>query len=115
MATDVLVANLLSPVVLAFVLGIVAGFGEAIIALLSPKDANAPADERDRLIAAHAGEVFGQVLAVGLAILLGSYVLGPHGGTAIGGYALFHGGLVLLMAAQITEYAAQIVRYRRGV
>ena len=95
-------------------LGIVIAFGEGIIAALSPKEANAPADERDDAIATRAGHVFGQVLAVGVVVMLGAYVMGPHGGTAVGGYALFHGVLAILMAAQITEYAAQIWRYRRG-
>lgn len=95
-------------------LGIIIAFGESIIAALSPKEASTPADERDDQIAVRAGHVFGQVLAVGVVVMLAAYVTGPHGGTAVGGYALFHGVLAILMVAQITEYASQIWRYRRG-
>ncbi len=97
------------------VLAILAVFGETILALISPKEAQAGADERDRLVAARAGQVFGVVLAVAVVSLLGSYVLGPHGGTVMNGDALFQGLLVAMMVAQITEYAAQIWFYRRGV
>ena len=54
------------------------------------------------------------VLAVGVVSLLGSYILGPHRGSPVNGDALFQGLLVVMMAAQIAEYAAQIWFYRRG-
>lgn len=106
-----------SGLVLAYIISLtlIAVFGQIIIAALSPKEAEAGADERDRLIAARAGSVFGHVLVVGLVGVLASYILGPHGGTLVNGDALFQGALASLMIAQTTEYAAQIWFYRRGV
>jgi hypothetical protein len=102
-------------IVYVVVLVIIAVFGATIIALLSPKEAEAGADERDRLIAMRAGSVFGQVLAVGVVGLLGAYLFGPHYGDPINGDALFQGLVIALMIAQITEYIVQIWLYRRGV
>jgi len=97
------------------VLVIISVFGQTIIALLSPKEAEAGADERDRLIASRAGHVFGQVLAVGVVSLLGAYLFSPHFRSAMNGDMLFQGTLITLMVAQIIEYMAQIWFYRRGV
>jgi hypothetical protein len=96
-------------------LTLIAVFGQVVISALSPTEAQAGADERDRLIAARAGSVFGHVLAIALVGVLLSYVLGPHGGTLVNGDALFQGALSSLMIAQVAEYAAQIWFYRRGL
>ena len=106
-----------SGLVMAYIISLTlsAIFGQVVIAALSPREAEAGADERDRLIAARAGSVFGHVLAIGLIGVLACYVLGPHGGTLVNGDALFQGALSSLMIAQIAEYAAQIWFYRRGL
>jgi hypothetical protein len=96
-------------------LALIAVFGQVVIAALSPAEAAADDDERDHLIAARAGSVFGHVLAVGLVGVLLAYVVGPHGGTLVNGDALFQGALSSLMIAQLAEYAAQIWFYRRGL
>ena len=106
-----------SGLVMAYIISLtlIAIFGQVVIAALSPREAEAGADERDRLIAARAGSLFGHVLAIGLVGVLVCYVLGPHGGTLVNGDALFQGALSSLMIAQIAEYAAQIWFYRRGL
>ena len=74
-----------SGLVMAYIISLtlIAIFGQVVIAALSPREAEAGADERDRLIAARAGSVFGHVLAIGLIGVLACYVLGPHGGTLV--------------------------------
>jgi uncharacterized membrane protein len=111
------VAPPLTQMVIVYIvfLVVIAVFGQTAVALLSPREAEAGADERDRLIAARAGHVFGQVLAVGVVSLLGAYLLSPHRGDPTNGDMLFQGMLIALMVAQIAEYATQIWFYRRGL
>ena len=105
------IAPPLAPVVAVYVaaLTLVAVFGHAIVAALSPKEANAAADERDRLIVARAGSLGGVVLAAGIVCAMGYYLF------TYSGNALFHGVLVSLMLAQLAEYLRQIVLYRTVV
>lgn len=91
------------------VLALVSVFGQVAIALFAPRDAGAAADERDRRIADRAGHLSGNVLAVGVVLALGMYVLGHPGSH------MFHAVLFSLMAAQLAEYGLQIWYYRRGV
>ena len=78
------------------------------LAILSPKEAGAPRDERERLVSARAGQISGIVLAVGVVASGGVYVMFPHGNM------LFHHLLGSLIVAQVVEYAAEIVLLRRG-
>ena len=80
-----------------------------VVAALAPKDAAARADERDRAIQARAGAWSGYVFATGIALALGHYLLGRNGDLLF--YCVF-GSWVL---AQLSEYAFQIVFYRRGI
>lgn len=91
------------------VLALVSVFGQVAIALFAPRDAGAAADERDRRIADRAGHLSGNVLAVGVVLALGMYVLGHPGSH------MFHAVLFSLMSAQLAEYGLQIWYYRRGV
>ncbi len=83
--------------------------GAAIVtAVLSPSDATAGSDERDRAIA---GRAYGFAYPVLLALVLcvaASVHLGFH---AIG---MAYGIMGAIVLAEIVHYAAQIAGYRRG-
>jgi hypothetical protein len=83
--------------------------GMTSIAVVTPKEANAPADERDRIISDKAGNWAGYVLA--LPALAGALVFW----VIQDGNILFHAVIAGLMLSQIAEYAFQIWLYRRGV
>ena len=80
--------------------------GHVVIAIFAPKDANAPADERERLIIIRAGHYSSYVLAFGLITSLGYYLVLRDGDL------LFYAAFASLMLAQITEYALTIFLYR---
>jgi hypothetical protein len=94
-------------VVYTMALAILATASHVLIAVLAPKDAVAPADERDRAIAARAGAWSGYVFATGVALALGDYLV-VHNGDA-----LFYGVFATWIVAQLSQYAFQIVLYRR--
>lgn len=81
---------------------------QVVLALHSPSEANAPLDERERNVAARAGQISGIVLTIGVMLSGAVYVLLPHGNM------LFHHLLGALIVAQIVEYGAQIWLLRRG-
>lgn len=83
--------------------------GHIAIAALSPKEANAPPDERERRIIERAGHVSGYVFAIGVVLSLGTYLL-IHNGDI-----LFYGIFASLMIGQLAEYAVQIFLYRTAV
>lgn len=99
----------LLPLILVFTiaLAILAAGSHFLIAVLAPKDASAPLDERDRAIAARAGAWSGYVFAIGVALALGHYLLVRDGD------ALFYGVFAAWTLAQVSEYAFQIALYRR--
>jgi len=94
-------------VVFTLALAILASASHMLIALLAPKDAAAPADERDRAIAAKAGAWSGYVFATGVALALGDYLV-VHDGDS-----LFYGVFATWILAQVSQYAFQILLYRR--
>ena len=97
-------------ILIAYVLLVVVASVNAqiILAISSPKEANAPADERERPALDRAGNWSGYVLASGaVASLL--YFL-SHGD----GYMLFHMIMGSLIASQIAEYAFQLLLLRRS-
>lgn len=96
-------------VVFTLVLTALAVVSHVVIALLAPRDAVAPTDERDRAIGARAGAWSGYVFASGVALALGYYLLARNGDVLF--YAVF-GSWVL---AQLSEYAFEIVFYRRAI
>jgi heme/copper-type cytochrome/quinol oxidase subunit 2 len=81
----------------------------AIMALRAPREARAPQDEREQLIALQARSLAARVYAV---LSLGSVFLVIHLGANDGGilYCLF----LSFIAAQIVNYAARVIYYRRG-
>jgi len=80
----------------------------AVAARLSPKDARAPRDERERLIAWRAQSLGYYVLMVGV-LLLGAPAHFGHPPVDLLNFAL----LVVVVAA-LTVAVAQIVMFRRG-
>jgi hypothetical protein len=93
-------------VVYTLALAFLAAASHILIALLAPKDASAPADERDRAIAAKAGAWSGYVFATGVALALGDYLVVRDGDT------LFYAVFASWTLAQLSDYAFQIVLYR---
>lgn len=81
----------------------------SIIASSSGKDADAPPDEREKVIIDKAGHWSGYVLAIG--IFGGLFHYWAHSD----GNMLFHIAFASLMVSQIAEYILQIFLYRRGV
>lgn len=83
--------------------------GHIIVAALAPKDANAPADERERQIFNRAGHYSSYVFAFGIIISLGIYLLTKSGDL------LFYTVFASLMVGQIAEYFFQILFYRTSI
>jgi hypothetical protein len=79
------------------------------LAILSPREAEAPADEREQRILDKAGHWSGYVLAVPLLGAMWHFAVNGDGNM------LFHLIFLALMLSQIAEYVFQIVLYRRGV
>jgi hypothetical protein len=88
---------------------VIAVAGHIVTAILSPQDANAPYDERDRRILDKAGHWSGYVLGFGAVMSLGAYLF-LHNGNL-----LFYGVFASLILSQIAEYAIQILLYRTRV
>ncbi|MEL6860141.1 MAG: hypothetical protein AAFO74_17290 [Pseudomonadota bacterium] len=102
------------PNVLGLAVGVViiiaiAIFGHIVAAIGNPMDANAPEDERDRLVVWRAGNLGGLVLgALSMTGLFHFAVLGN-------GNLLFHMIIGALTLSQLAEYVLTIWYYRRGV
>ncbi|MEM9057540.1 MAG: hypothetical protein AAGD86_08695 [Pseudomonadota bacterium] len=109
-AADTLVPPVL-PLVVAYTvcLTVLAVVGHIVIAVLAPKDANAPQDERERQIFSRAAQVASYVIGAGILVSLFLYVL------FYSGDLLFHMVFGTLMLAQIVEYAMQIRYFRTSV
>jgi hypothetical protein len=81
-----------------------------IVAIRAPRDAQAPRDERERLIALKATSIAAYVYAI---LSLGSVFIVIHlGANEIG---VFYCVFLSFIVAEIVNYAARIVYYRRGV
>lgn len=87
----------------------IAIFGHAIAAIGNPMDANAPEDERDRLVVWRAGNLSGALLGVICMLGLFAFVIMDSGNL------LFHIIVAGMVVSQIAEYALTIWYYRRGV
>lgn len=98
-------------IVIAFVLLLLAGSValQTVLAVSSLKEANAPADERERLVQQRAGNWSGLVIAAGVVSSLGHFLVYSDGNM------LFHLVMASLIVVQIAEYAIQIVLIRRNV
>lgn len=81
---------------------------QVTLAILTPTEAEAPADERERLVLDRAGSQAGDVLAFGLLVSLGWFLMERDGNL------LFHMAFFSLIVAQTVQYLLQAVRLRRG-
>ena len=83
--------------------------GHAVAAAMAPREAGHRPDEREELVIARAGNQSAYVLAVGVLLSLGAYLLTGNG------HLMFYVAFGSLMAFQLYAYAAQIMMYRTGV
>ena len=99
------------PVVVIYtaILTLIAILGHIIIAVLTPKDANAAPDERERVINFRASHFSGYVFGVGVIVSLGLYLF-IHDGNL-----LFYSVFGSLIISQLSEYLFQIFLSRTVV
>lgn len=101
------VIGALLPYVLLVVLASVVA--QVALALMTPREASAPADEREQIAAAKAARWSGTVCTTGVILACGAYVAHPLGNM------LFHHVIFAVIIAQIVDYALQIAFLRRTV
>ncbi len=101
--------NIPSLIGYAVALVVIAIVGHILIAAISPEDANAASDERDRHILVRAGHHSGMVLGFGVITALGHFLYTQNGDW------LFYGVYASLVVSQLTEYALQLYYYRASV
>jgi uncharacterized membrane protein len=87
---------------------IVLAIGHALLALVRPADARAPADERDRAVELRSTKIAYFVLITGM-ILVG--VVMPF---STGGWKLINSAIAAIVIAEFVHYALVIWGYRRG-
>lgn len=92
----------------------------AVLGIFAGKEANAPADERDRLIRSRATAIGNHVLSAGVVIVLCRMVIGGAMWESAGveEVTLFEVANLLLFALVLSElvfYGAQVYFYRRGL
>lgn len=80
-----------------------------LIAARAPKDANAPLDERERLIALKSMRPAFYVLLVGAFLVIGSTPVD------ITKYHMAHSILFVVWVAELVRYGMQLYYFRRGV
>jgi len=83
--------------------------GHIVTAALAPKDADASLDEREQQIFNRAGHCSSYVIASGIMMSLGLYLVSNNGDL------LFYTVFASLMVGQIAEYLWQILFYRTSV
>lgn len=79
-----------------------------VTALASPKDANAPADERERMIDLKAERIASYTLSTGVVCLIGALLLGWNG------FLVANLLLAAMVIAELVKAIAQIVSFRAG-
>ncbi len=101
LSIGLLVGAVIALIVIATVLTIVA-------ALLNPKEANAPADERETLIDLKAERIASYTLSVGVLLMIGALLLGwnPH--------LVANLLLAALVVSELVKAGAQIAYFRAG-
>ena len=82
---------------------------QILLAVLSPREATEPADERERRAIDRAGHWSGMVLALGVAMTGFVYLLAPDGTT------MFHLLVASMLIAQISEYCFQLALFRSAL
>lgn len=91
------------------VVAIVSAIAMGALALTSPREADTPADEREKIITDRAAHWAGYVLVMPMLGALWHYSV------SLDGHMLFHHIFLSLMLGQISEYIFQIYLFRRGV
>ena len=81
---------------------------QVVLAILSPREASAPADERERPLLHAAGHWSGRVLGFGAVASLLCFLAYRDGNL------LFHMMLGSLILSQVAEYGLQIALFRRS-
>lgn len=104
-ATAPPIGLLIAYVLLVVVASVIA---QIILAISSPKEANAPADKRERPALDRAGNWSGLVLGAGVVTSLMYFLVHNEG------FLLFHTIMGSLIVSQIAEYAFQILFLRRS-
>jgi Ca2+/Na+ antiporter len=80
-----------------------------VLAIRSPREARAPADERERQIELLATRRAYFVLLVGAFLTFGALVAGADAGIAV------HGVLLSIWLAELVRYGGQLVLYRTAI
>lgn len=98
-------------IVIPYVLVVVAAsvVAQIVLALTSVREAQAPTDERERLVQQRAGAWSGHLLATGVVLSLGHFLVYGDGNM------LFHLITGSLIVAQVAEYALHIFFERTRV
>ncbi len=82
---------------------------QIVLAVMAPREASNPIDERERLVIEKAAHFSSYVLATGVVVGLGMFMISQDG------MKLFHIVLTSLILGQIAEYGAQIFLLRSRV
>jgi len=100
-----------APLILSYtcILVVIAIVGHIGVVALAPKDADAPVDERERIIFYRAGHYSSYVIVAGALMSLGLFILTKSGDL------LFYTVFASLVVGQIVEYVFQILFYRTSV
>lgn len=93
-------------VLYTIILIVIAVVGHIAIAILAPKEANAPLDEREKAIFHRASHLSGYLFGGGVLLSLSVYLY------TYSGDALFYGVFASLMISQLAEYVFRILFYR---
>ncbi len=101
LSVGLLIAAVLALVVVAAALNI-------IVAILSPKDANAPADERETLIELKTERIASYTLSVGVVCLIGALLMGWNG------FLVANLLLASMVLSELVKAASQIAYFRAG-
>jgi hypothetical protein len=101
--------NLPVVAVYSVILAIIASVGHIAIAILTPKEATARLDERERTVAGRAGDRSGVVFGAGVVLSMGLYLV------TYDGNLFFYCVFASLMISQLASYIIQIVLHRTSV
>ena len=110
MSGNGVIAPPVMPTLVLFTVGLIfiSILGHIIIAILSPKEANAPRDERELEIIQRASHLSGIIFSVGVLCSLMAYLV------LYSGVLLFYGVFFSLIISQMSEYLLHIILHRRS-
>lgn len=88
---------------------IIAATLSILAAIAAPKEANAPADERERLIELKTERIASYTLSTGVVCLIGALLIGWNG------FLVANLLLAVLVIAELVKAGAQILYFRAGI